>query len=864
MVTADNGSMAAGGNINADLGLTRAERIHLLSPESRVPIDRVEAGPGLDNIRDPGLFVGRETVLDDLDRLLAPPGEVVVHVVHGLGGIGKSALAAHWARTRSTHAPKRWINADTPAAIDAGLAAFALALQPTLAGADTDFLRDRAVRWLACHHDWLLVLDNVEDPDHIRPLLAHIGTTTGRILITSRRSTGWHHLATTLTLTPPTREETVELFHRILPRHDRGPDDDTAAVCAELGDLPLALEQAAAYCAETGTTAREYLDLLRAWPAEMFAASPEQGDPSRTIARVWRITLDRLTRTPLAGDVLRSLAWWAPDDIPRRLLDDFAGATPPQVNTAIGRLIAYSMINRNADRLSVHRLVQAVARTPDDEDPHRRDVDIDAARVVATVHLERALPSDWRDPALWPVWRELLPHVDALVNNAAPETDTDYTAGLLSRAGNHLHDQGAARTAVDRLERALDVMRDRGEEGVPTLRLFSDLAAAHVTAGDPDKAVELHTHILAVRARRRGEDDPETSNSRNNLASALQSAGRLREAAEMFERTLADRARILPPDDPYTLNTLNNLATVYSELGRHDEAIVLLTESLATRARTLGPSHRDTWASQHNLACAYRDAGDRARAVPMLEACLPAFVTLLSKQHPNTLDARDNLAACLLGTDADRAVALHEENLAAAIEAYGPKHPATIRYRHNLGCAYGYTATPTKAILVWETAYQDATESLANDHPLRALIAGRLGVAYHRGNDPEKAIPKLREAVDGAIRRHGPRADHTLNLRTILADALRDAQESAQAIHEYQAVLCATERELGKDHVDTLISRYNLAVAYQATGAPKQATGTLEALLTDCRRTLGDLHPLTREVLARRNEFHGQDQQAET
>ncbi|WP_331769007.1 ATP-binding protein (plasmid) [Embleya sp. NBC_00888] len=151
MIAADNGSMAAGGNINADLGLTRAERIHLFSPESRVPIERVEAGPVLDNVPDPGLFVGHSAVLDDLDRVLAPCGEAVVHVVHGLGGVGKSALVAHWDRARSSHGPKRWINADSPAAIDAGLAAFAVGLQPTLAGADTDFLRDRAGRRPACH-----------------------------------------------------------------------------------------------------------------------------------------------------------------------------------------------------------------------------------------------------------------------------------------------------------------------------------------------------------------------------------------------------------------------------------------------------------------------------------------------------------------------------------------------------------------------------------------------------------------------------------------------------------------------------------------------------------------------------------------
>jgi hypothetical protein len=75
----------------------------------------VAVPPGLGNLpARPGLFVGRTTALDRLDTALAGPGGVVVQAVHGLGGIGKSALAAHWAATRTGHAPIWWITADTP------------------------------------------------------------------------------------------------------------------------------------------------------------------------------------------------------------------------------------------------------------------------------------------------------------------------------------------------------------------------------------------------------------------------------------------------------------------------------------------------------------------------------------------------------------------------------------------------------------------------------------------------------------------------------------------------------------------------------------------------------------------------------
>src|SRR5215472_14649746 len=113
----------------------------------------------------------------------------------------------------------------------------------------------------------------------------------------------------------------------------------------------------------------------------MYQAAPEGGDAARTIARIWRVTVDRLADDPLAGQVLRILAWYAPDDIPRTLLDGLAD--PPAVLRAVGRLAAYSMLTAGPGTLALRRLVQAVTRTPDPGDPHRDPQVIDAAREQA-------------------------------------------------------------------------------------------------------------------------------------------------------------------------------------------------------------------------------------------------------------------------------------------------------------------------------------------------------------------------------------------------------------------------------------------------------------------------------------------------
>src|SRR6185369_7335361 len=121
------------------------------------------------------------------------------------------------------------------------------------------------------------------------------------------------------------------------------------------------------------------------------------------------------------------------------LLDGLAD--PPAVLRAVGRLAAYSMLTAAAGTLAMHRLVQAVTRTPDPGDPHRDPRLIDAARDQATCQLVDALPEP-QDPAGWPDWRMLLPHIDALASHAPPDIDTDTTASLLYYAGLFLNGQG--------------------------------------------------------------------------------------------------------------------------------------------------------------------------------------------------------------------------------------------------------------------------------------------------------------------------------------------------------------------------------------------------------------------------------------
>ncbi|WP_051720638.1 tetratricopeptide repeat protein [Streptomyces sp. NRRL F-2799] len=693
-----------------------------LPPDALRPASEVDARDGLNDLPwRPGHFVGRDGELGSLDAALARPGVALVQAVHGLGGIGKSTLAAHWAETREHgRRPVRWFTADSPAGVQQGLADLAVALQPALKVLPVDALAEWGVQWLASHTGWLVVLDNVNDPAHIAPLLSR--APGGRFLITSRLGDGWGGNVALIRLDVLAPDESLHLISSIITRKGTRDLDGAAELCEELGHLPLAVEQAGAYIAQTPfTTPRTYLQLLAEHPAEMYEQAGATTPDGRTVARVWTITLDHIaSRQPLAVDLLRILAWYAPEAIPASLAT-LPDGTPVQTNQALGLLTAYSMITPDpaTGTLGVHRLVQALARTPDPTNPHRPPDLIDRARQSATANLDTALPRQWGDPATWPRWRTFLPHIDALTRHADPGTDTPVTARVLNEIGLYLEDQGLARRAIQTLRRAhTSSERTMGGDDPNTLTTRNNLADAYRAAGDPLRAITLHLQTLEDRIRVLGPDHPSTLTSRNNLANAYQAAGDPVRAVTLHLQTLEDRIRVLGPEHPDTLISRNNLANAYLDAGDFARGAALHEQNLDDRVRVLGPDHPDVLSSRNNLASAYVSARYPSRAIPLFEQILKDSARVLGPDHPSTLTSRNNLAnACRAAGDPVRAIALHLQTLEDRIRVLGPDHPSTLTSRNNLAFAHRAIGDLDHAITLLQQSVALCLERFGADHP---------------------------------------------------------------------------------------------------------------------------------------------------
>jgi hypothetical protein len=349
-------------------------------------------------------FIGREDELDALDQALGVSDRVVItQAITGLGGVGKSQLAAHYLHERSaSYDVVAWIRAEDGGVAD--LAGLAAGLGEQVEGLSPQERADRALHWLN-HADerWLLVLDNIASPEQLRICCPHSGH--GRVLVTSRHQ-GLRQFGPLLAVHVFDERTAIDYLVRQAGR----PEDRAGAerLARALGWLPLALSHAGAYCA-TGTSFEDYLDLLVQLPAStLFDTSPE-AFYEQTVASTWQVSIKAANAdAPLAASVLAMAAHFAPEAIPKSLfgmlIDTSAAAERKRLCDALNALHRFSLCEADDDSDSVHRLVQKTVRDEALANGDQRP----SLRALAAVDEAFAPLDDTAIPASWPRCEQLL------------------------------------------------------------------------------------------------------------------------------------------------------------------------------------------------------------------------------------------------------------------------------------------------------------------------------------------------------------------------------------------------------------------------------------------------------------------------
>jgi tetratricopeptide (TPR) repeat protein len=525
---------------------------------------------------------------------------------------------------------------------------------------------------------WLLVFDNAEDPEDV---MGWLPGGSGHVLITSRAHR-WADIAVPVEIDVLTRRESVAILR------DRVPDlsaRDVDQVGAALGDLPLAVAQAAATMADTGMAAGEYTGLLATRAAQIL----DQGRPvsyPRSLAAVTQLAFDRLRcQDPAAADLAGICAFLAPETIPADWFTRAAHQLPGLLGERAADPVAWrqimSRIGQNAlarvhhGGLQMHRLTRAIVR---EYICFNDCMLLRAEAVLAANH-----PGDPDDPGTWPGWTQMLPHLLALNPGGTSSMDL---RGLAVDAASYLIRHGDTCAGYDLARQLHDQWRNRlGPDDYHSLRAVSPVAEALGQMGRYDEARQVNEDALARCRRVLGENHPETVSAASNLAVLLRALGEAQAARALNEDALARGRRVLGENHPDTLAIANNLAADLRALGETRAARALDEAILARCHRVLGKDHFGTLHSAGNLAADLRALGEIEAAWELDKDTLAGRRRVLGEDHPSTLMSADNLAADLraLG-EIEAAWELDADTLNRRRRVLGEDHPDTLHSASNL------------------------------------------------------------------------------------------------------------------------------------------------------------------------------------
>jgi len=636
------------------------------------------------------VFTGRDEILTQLREDLLKKNK---QALSGLGGIGKTQIAVEYAyRHEGEYRAVLWTFADSEQSINTGFANIAKLLElPEKDNADQAVIVEAVKRWLQENAKWLLVFDNADSPAILSKFLPQ--QPRGHILVTSRayafQNLGILQPREVSVLNPTAA---LEFLLKRTAREGTVESREAEALAKELGYLPLALEQAAAYIVENQSSFKDYLasyqkQRLKLLEKQGPALGNSQEQQKRTVASAWAVNFEDVeNNSPASADLLHLCAFLAPDAIPLELLERggavMGGRLAPilaratddllVVDELLKPLTSYSLVRRNPEgrSFSIHPLVQEATCEGMTLETQR----LWAERTVSAV--DAAFPlikfESWAD------CERLLAHAlrcASLIDFY--KLDSGDGAHLLHQAGFYL--------------------RERAQYA---------------------QAEPLHRQALMMAEKLFGPEHPFTVTSLENLSLVYHGQGKYEQAARLNERSLAVREKILGGGHPDVATSLNNLAGVYDDQGRYSDAEPLYKRALDIRLSKLGSKHRDTASSLNNLASFYCERGRYAEAEPLFEQALSIWLDVQGPEHPVTLTGINNLSALYRGLgDYKKAQQLCLQVLQIRERVLGSKHPDTAQSVNNLAWLNQEQGKHQEAEVLYRRAHEIQEETLGELHP---------------------------------------------------------------------------------------------------------------------------------------------------
>lgn len=649
-------------------GGTVAGTPHPPNPADPTPACSVWSLPWGRNVH----FVGRAAELSSLrSRLAGEHGSGLPQVLHGLGGVGKSQLAVEYAYAHAgDYDLVWWVAGEQPAGVVASLAELAEQLGVAVTG-DADQSARAATTALGAgriRSRWLVVVDNAGTPTDFHGLLSAAARAEGGHLLLTSRDRGWSRVAEPTEVCELPRPDAVALLRARAPQLTSA---EAARIADAVGCLPLALDQAGSWLAETSMSAPAYIKHIETRVQDIMrrSAPPDHVSVEATITA----TLEELDDAA-AVMLMRLWAQFAPEPIAVDLIHpgvadglpaplDAAARDPLALGDLIARLTRVSLVRPVAGNAVVmHRMVRALLQATTPRAQHA-DLRKAAHRILAAAHPDRRTT-----PAGWRAYSRLHPHAlatDLVTGTTGSSRDLVlWLVWALRAAGDYPNSRHLAQQAHRRWAATL------GPAHLDTVLAAANLAATMWAQSQPMEAQQTLPLPLLNQGFRADAPD----------AIAVGPAGGT--AAGTTEDLVARFSGIFDADHPHVITVSAHIAATSWALGDHPRARSAFQDVYQRASRVLGADHPHTIRAAAYLGSTLVALKEYPAARTLLEDVTSRARRTLGEDHPDVVRAAVGLAATLAAQHDPMATpTLLADLLCRARRVLGETHPETVRVR---------------------------------------------------------------------------------------------------------------------------------------------------------------------------------------